>query len=105
MSLDLLSPDGDRAEASKPLYAPAAPDDRQVDRFVPSAAVACRNSHDARNGSGAGRHEAGRLRSRRRPARSAGGGHNGADEAFRLAGASNLRTSVRGGMAALGLPP
>ena len=39
---------GDRSEAGEPRHRPASADDRQVDRAVPSAAVAGRNPHDGR---------------------------------------------------------
>ena len=93
-----------RREAGERRPGRTSTDDRQVDRAVPSLAVAGGNPHHAGTRSGTGRDEAHRFRRRRRRARGAVGSFITGRKRRRPI-ASDFRQDVGGRLAALGLPP
>jgi hypothetical protein len=96
---------GGRSQAREPHRQPASSDDRQMDRPLPSPAVAGRNRHETGNRSRAGRHQAGRVRSGPGAARGAAETRRHTAEDVRLATASDIRKDVPRRLAPLGLPP
>jgi hypothetical protein len=99
-----LVPDGDPPEAGERRDRPAAADGREVDRPVPSGAVAARDSDPPGDRSARRRNEACRIRRGRRRARDAPPAVRDARAGGRLAPASNLRHDVAGRLAPVGIP-